>query len=171
MDIKDVMQEVSFFLRFGLRRKGFVIEAVPSKDGWEVQAELLDPRPDPRPYLSSSYKRVYDQNIYLIRVGSDLKILSCEKIGKREKTGEIRFFPRKRGIREAFGYKAPASPQKREKKVALDPSFVGDLATEISRRVSSSLGGGQAARFTRRGDYRKGGLHRPAREGQFRLQL
>lgn len=130
-DVKDVIHEVTSFFRFDLRRKGFVVEARPSETGWEVEAELLDPRPD----LSTSYKKVYDQNIYLTRVGSDLKILSCEKIGTRETTGKIRLFPR------ALRVLKPVSPKPPEKKLSLDSSVVGSLADEISRRISSSLGG------------------------------
>ncbi len=138
-DIKDVIQEVSSFFRFDLRRKGFVIEARPSETGWEVEAELLDPRPD----LSTSYKKVYNQNIYLIRVGSDLKLLSCEKIGTREPSGEIRLFPREKRATRLVSSKIPPSPKEStpEKKFSLDPFVVGGLADEISRRVSSSLGG------------------------------
>ena len=128
VDVKEVIQETTSFFRFDLRRKGFVIDARPSGEGWEVQAELLDPRPD----LSSSYKKVYDQNIYLIRVDSDLKIQSYEKIGTREKTGEIRFFLKSKA--------APKPASLKERKVSWDPSLVGNLAEEISRRVSSSLG-------------------------------
>ena len=136
-DVKEVIQEATSFFRFDLRRKGFVIDARPSGEGWEVQAELLDPRPD----LSSSYKKVYDQNIYLIRVGSDLKIQSCEKIGTREKTGEIRFFPRREKLRKPLLPRASPSRKEslKEQKVSFDPSLVANLAEEISRRVTSSL--------------------------------
>lgn len=139
VDAKEVIREATSFFRFDLRRKGFVIEARPSETGWEVEAELLDPRPD----LSTSYKKVYDQNIYLIRVGSDLKILSCEKIGTRETNGDIRLLPRAtRAPRPVFP-KPPSHAKESmpEKKLSLDPSVVGNLADEISRRVSSSLGG------------------------------
>lgn len=137
VDIKDVIREVSFFFRFELRKKGFVIDAKPTEWGWEVQAELLDPRPD----LSSSYKKVYEQNIYRIDVGSDLTILACEKIGERQKDGVIRFFPSAQRIRK------PTPPKVRpalkepipENKVLLDPTLVGNLADEISRKVSSAL--------------------------------
>ena len=137
-DVKEVIQEATSFFRFDLRRKGFIIEVKSSEKGWDVQAELLDPRPD----LSSSYKKVYDQNIYLIRVGSDLKILSCEKIGTREKTGELRFFPREKQTHKTDSPQEPTSPKEslKERKVSFDPSFVGNLAAEISRRVSASLG-------------------------------
>ena len=136
-DVKEVIQEATSFFRFDLRRKGFVIDARPSGEGWEVQAELLDPRPD----LSNSYRKVYDQNIYLIAVASDLKIQSCEKIGTREKTGEIRFFAREKQIqRQTLPRPSPPSKQPPiEQKVSLDPTLVGNLAEEISRRVSSSL--------------------------------
>ncbi|OGX44703.1 MAG: hypothetical protein A3G38_03020 [Omnitrophica WOR_2 bacterium RIFCSPLOWO2_12_FULL_51_8] len=138
-DVKDVIQEASSFFRFDLRRKGFVIEARPRETGWEVEAELLDPRPD----LSTSYKKVYDQNIYLIRVASDLKIVSCEKIGRRETNGEIRFFPKVPRAARPLSPKPPsrAKESKPEKQLSLDPSIVGNLADEISRRVSSSLDG------------------------------
>ena len=138
VDVKEVIQEATSFFRFDLRRKGFIIEAKSSEKGWDVQAELLDPRPD----LSSSYKKVYDQNIYLIRVDSDLKILSCEKIGTREKTGEIRFFPRDKAAPKPATQKTSHSPKEslKERKVSWDPTLVGNLAEEISRRVSSSLG-------------------------------
>ena len=139
VDVKEVVHEASNFFRFDLRRRGFVIEARPGEEGWEVEAELLDPRPD----LSTSYKKVYDQNIYLIRVGSDLKILSCEKIGTRETNGEIRLFPRTTRVPKPVSPKPPPRTQEStpEKKFSLDPSVVGNLADEISRRVSSSLGG------------------------------
>jgi len=138
-DVKDVIHEVTSFFRFDLRRKGFVIEARPSETGWEVEAELLDPRPD----LSTSYKKVYDQSIYLIRVGSDLKILSCEKIGTRDTSGQIRLFPKATRLPRPVSSKVPPRSKEpsEEKRVSLDPSLVGSLADEISRRVSSSLGG------------------------------
>lgn len=136
-DIKDVVQEVSFFFRFDLRRKGTVIDAKPTEEGWEVQAELLDPRPD----LSSSYKKVYDQNIYRVEVGPDLKILACEKIGERQKDGGIRFLPAAKRIPKPSPPKVRPVPKEPppEKKVSLDPSFVGNLADEISKRVSCTL--------------------------------
>jgi hypothetical protein len=137
VDIKEVIQEATFFFRFDLRKKGFIIDVKSSEKGWDVQAELLDPRPD----LSNSYKKVYDQNIYLIAVDRDLKILSCEKIGTREKTGEIRFFPKEKRVHRQTPSKSPPSSKESpvERKVSLDPSLVGNLAEEISRRVSSSL--------------------------------
>lgn len=137
-DVKDAIQEVSSFFRFDLRRKGFVIEARPSEIGWEVECELLDPRPD----LSTSYKKVYDQNIYLIRVASDLTIVSCEKIGTRDTSGQIRLFPKATRLPRPVSPKvSPRSKEPtEEKRVSLDPSLVGSLADEISRRVSSSLG-------------------------------
>lgn len=138
-DVKDVIHEATSFFRFDLRRKGLVIEARPGETGWEVEAELLDPRPD----LGTSYKKVYDQNIYLIRVASDLKILSCEKIGTRDTSGRIRLFPKAtRPPRPVSSKVLPRSKEPtEEKRVSLDPSLVGNLADEISRRVSSSLGG------------------------------
>lgn len=136
VDIKDVIREVSFFFRFDLRRKGAVIDAKPTEEGWEVQAELLDPRPD----LSSSYKKVYDQNIYRVDVGPDLSILACEKIGERQKDGEIRLLPSAQRIRKTPPPKAPSrSEPPTEKKVLLDPALVGSLANEISQRVSLAL--------------------------------
>lgn len=142
-DIKEVIQEVSFFLRFDLRKRGTVIDARPSESGWEVQAELLDPRPD----LSSSYKKVYDQNIYRIDVGPELSILACEKIGERQKDGHIRFFPRQPPVRRLPPPKplARLSEAPRNAKVSLDPSFVGNLAEEISRKVSSALQRGKGS--------------------------
>ena len=135
--VKDAIQEVSSFFRFDLRRKGFVVEARPSETGWEVEAELLDPRPD----LSSSYKKVYDQNIYLFRVASDLAIVSCEKIGTRDTSGQIHFFPKANRLPRRVSSKVPPRSKEppEEKRVSLDPSLVGSLADEISRRVSSSL--------------------------------
>ncbi len=137
-DIKEVIQEATSFFRFDLRRRGFILSAKPSEKGWEVQAELLDPRPD----LSNSYKKVYDQNIYLIWVDPDLKIQSCEKIGAREKTGEIRFFHRDKTVPKPVSPKTPSSSKEllKERKLSWDPSLVGNLAEEISRRVSSSIG-------------------------------
>lgn len=137
MDIKDVIQEVSFFFRFDLRKKGTVINAKPTEKGWEVQAELLDPRPD----LSSSYKKVYDQNIYRIEVGPELNILACEKIAERQKDGAIRFLPSAERIRKPTLPKAAPTRVEppSERKVLLDPALVGSLANEISQRVSLAL--------------------------------
>ena len=136
-DVKAVIQEVSFFFRFDLRKKGYVIDAKPTEEGWEVQAELLDPRPD----LSSSYKKVYDQNIYRVEVSPDLNILSCEKIGERQKDGAITFFPGAERIRKPHPPKVirtqPRPPS--EQKVQMDPALVDRLANEISQKVSSAI--------------------------------
>lgn len=137
VDIKAVIQEVAFFFRFDLRKKGSVIDAKPTEGGWEVQAELLDPRPD----LSSSYKKVYDQNIYRVEVGPDLSILSCEKIGARQKDGHITFLPIAKRVAKPAPPKAastrPEPPS--EQRVLLDPALVGSLADQISQRLSSAL--------------------------------
>ena len=136
-DVKEVIQEVTLFFRFDLRKKWSAIEAKPTESGWEVQAELLDPRPD----LSSSYKKVYDQNIYRVEVSPDLNILSCEKIGERQKDGQITFFPSAKRLPKPILPKVRPAPKEppREQKVSLDPSLVGRLADEISKRVSSTL--------------------------------
>ena len=137
VDVKEVLSEVTSFFRFDLRRRGHVIDVMPFEEGWEVQAELLDFRPD----LSTSYKQVFDQNIYRIRLTEELKISSCEKIGTRNKEGEIRYIEPSKAFRSSPSQAVVSRSHKPipEKKIALDASIVRNLADEISNRVSSSL--------------------------------